>query len=188
MTRLAALTTGPGFLAGDFQGTVHSVFPHAVIIAPDGGRLLTVVPRAAGALPAGVTVDADADFSFDGSAARGEAAAARSGVLRIGSRGLAVDLRPATAWRSGLADLRLDMAEAAARRAALSYLRLTWRVTTKHEALIDGPAAHLNRNGIEGSDAGPALRSRSARRRRWRSHVRIVSGPASGDDGTMFTL
>ena len=73
MTRLAALTTGPGFPSGDFQGTVHSVFPHAVIIAPDGGRLLTVVPRAAGALPAGVTVDADADFSFDGSVARGDA-------------------------------------------------------------------------------------------------------------------
>jgi hypothetical protein len=143
VTGLAALKTGPGFPAGDFQGRVHSVFPRAVIIAPDGGRLLTIVPRAAGALPAGVTVDAEPGFSFDGWTGRGEAAAARSGVLRIGSGGFAVDLRPAAAWRSGLADLRLDMANAASYRA---------RQRTQELLTVDG--RHLAFKAIAGGAPG----------------------------------
>jgi hypothetical protein len=143
VTGLAALKTGPGFPAGDFQGRVHSVFPRAVIIAPNGGRLLTLVPRAAGALPAGATVDVDAGFSFDRWTARGDAAAARSGILRIGSAGFAVDLRPATAWRSGLAGLHLDMADAASHRA--------WQRT---QELLTADGRHLAFKAIAGETPG----------------------------------
>jgi hypothetical protein len=117
-----------------------------------------------------VTVDAEPGFSFDGWTGRGEAAAARSGVLRIGSGGFAVDLRPAAAWRSGLADLRLDMANAASYRA--------WQ-RTQELLTVDG--RHLAFKAIAGGAPGDlAAATRGLDADAARSAVRRLVGLGAG--------
>ena len=116
-TRLAARKIGFGVPVDDFDGAVHSVFRNALILAVDGGGLVTLVPEEAGALPGGITLDAEAGIGFDRMIAAGAGAAARAGVLRIADSGLTVDLRQAEAWRSGLDELTLDLASASSRKA-----------------------------------------------------------------------
>ncbi len=116
-TRLAARKTGFGVPDADFDGAVHSVFRNAQILAVDGGGLVTLVPEEAGALPGGITLDAEAGIGFDRMVATGARAAARAGVLRVADSGLTVDLRRAEAWRSRLDELALGLARASSRKA-----------------------------------------------------------------------
>jgi hypothetical protein len=115
--RLAALKTGFGVPDADFDGVVHSVFRNALILAVDGGGLVTLVPEEAGALPGGITLDVEAGIDFDRMIAAGARAAARAGILRVADSGLTVDLRQAEAWRSRLDELTLDLACASSRKA-----------------------------------------------------------------------
>jgi hypothetical protein len=116
-TRLAALKTGFGVPDADFDAAVHSVFTNALILAVDGGGLVTLVPEEAGALPGGITLDAEAGIGFDRMIPAGARTAARAGVLRVADSGLTVDLRQAGAWRSRLGELTLDLARASSRKA-----------------------------------------------------------------------
>jgi hypothetical protein len=116
-TRLAALKTGFGVPDADFDGNVHSVFRNALILAVDGGGLVTLVPEEAGALPGGITLDVEAGIGFDRMIATEARAAARAGILRVADGGLSVDLRQAEAWRSGLDERILDLASASSRKA-----------------------------------------------------------------------
>ena len=116
-TRLAALKTGFGVPDADFDAAVHSVFTNALILAVDGGGLVTLVPEEAGALPGGITLDAEAGIGFDRMIAAGARAASRAGLLRVANSGLTVDLRQAEAWRSRLDELALDLARPSSRKA-----------------------------------------------------------------------
>ena len=116
-TRLAALKAGFGVPDADFDGAVHSVFRNALILAVDGGGLVTLVPEEAGALPGGITLGAEAGIGFDRMVAAGARAAARAGILRVADSGLTVDLRQAEAWRSRLDELTLDLASESSRKA-----------------------------------------------------------------------
>jgi len=116
-TRIAALKTGFGVPDADFDGDVHSVFRNALILAVDGGGLVALVPEEAGALPGGITLDAEAGIGFDRMIAAGARAAARAGILRVADSGLTVDLRQAEVWRSRLDELALDLASASSRKA-----------------------------------------------------------------------
>jgi hypothetical protein len=154
--RLAAAKIGPGVPEGDVHGRVHSVFTRAAALALDGGALVTVVGRRAGGLPFGVTLEED-DIDFARSVREGMEAAARGGVLRIGTDGLAIDLRPAARWRSGLGDLRLDPAKAATAR-ALDTARALLEKDGRHRdfaALGGAPIAGLMR-AAERRDGGAA--------------------------------
>jgi hypothetical protein len=79
--------------------------------------LVTLVPAATGALPGGITLDAEAGIGFDRMTVAGARAGARAGILRVADSGLTVDLRRAMAWRSRLGDLALDLARASSQRA-----------------------------------------------------------------------
>jgi hypothetical protein len=105
----------------DITGTVHSVFRNALILDLDTGELVTVVPAEAGALPFGITLAEGADATFETLCATGDRAAVRGGVLRIGTEGLAIDLRSARPWRSRLGEIR---AETNAQRVAVALRRV----------------------------------------------------------------
>ena len=107
--RLAALTAGFGIPAGVFQGFVAAVHPRACVLALQNGALVTLVVRAIGSLPFGITLDTPPTFLFSDRVAVGAGIAARGGILRFTGSPLSVDLRDARPWRSKLIDNTIDL-------------------------------------------------------------------------------
>jgi hypothetical protein len=168
--RIAALSIGYGAPVGDFDGTVEATHDRACALLLADESLLTVVAPAIGRLPRVIVIDAPPEFAFAPSITVGVAAAARSGILRIGGNALSIDLRPALLWRSPLDDLRLDPKRAAvaraleATRSALrhdgrsdSFARLAGaRLATVAAALkaLDATAAEKAMSGLVGFGEG----------------------------------
>ena len=115
--RLAALTAGIGIPVGAFQGSVVAVHPRACVLALQNGALVTLVVRAVGSLPFGITLDAPPMFLFADWVSVGAGIAARGGILRFAGSPLSVDLRDAEPWQSRLTDHAIDLGKQSTRAA-----------------------------------------------------------------------
>ena len=135
--QLAALIVGAGVPERDFSGRIAEIYPHACLIELTDGELLTLVAKATGALPCGITLDAAPGFAFPAALVR-TWLAARGGVLRARDGAFTVDLRGARVWRSDLGALRIDIAEPSARAA----WRAAWVMSRR-----DGRAGQLRQIG-----------------------------------------
>ena len=115
--RLVALTSGIGIPAGAFEGSVAAVYPRACVLALQNGAIVTLVARAVGSLPRGITLDAPPTFPFADCVAVGAGIFARGGILRFAGSPLSVDLRNARPWRSRLTDHAIDLGKRSTREA-----------------------------------------------------------------------
>jgi len=115
--RLVAFAAGAGVPAEDFAGRVAEVHARAVLLALAGERWVTLVAPELGRQPRGITVNAPAGISLRKLLVAGAEVAARGAMLRVAGSVLAIDLRGARPWRSGLDALRLDLDQPAVTRA-----------------------------------------------------------------------
>jgi hypothetical protein len=129
--RLVALRVGIGVPTRAFTAVVRSVFVNAAILTV-ADRLVTLVPAAAGGLPAAITVAVPPGFNFANFLGTGAEAVSRAGILRFAGCIASVDLRLALDWRSGLRDMSLDLSSPVTERAwhsAVTTLRADGRST-----------------------------------------------------------
>ena len=156
--RYAALSYGYGVAPECVSGTVVGVFPHACVIALDGGGAASLVRSDTGNLPGGIVLDAPAAFDFGATDPQGRVYV-RGGILRFRSAELSVDLRPARPWRSDLRALDLDLR----RRPSLRAVDAATRIL-----LSDGRA-------------GPLVRAEGARIVALMESVSRLDADAAGD-------
>jgi hypothetical protein len=174
--RVVALSIGTRVPTRSFSGVVRSVFDNAAILMV-ADSLVTLVPAAAGGLPAGITVDTPPGFNFADFLAVGAASASRAGVLRFAGSTASVDLRVARQWRSCLRSISLDFASPATDRA--------WRSVA--DALrADGRSSAISRLAHEAilllSDATRYFDIRSAEEAASRLVGLGAGGTPAGDD------
>jgi hypothetical protein len=115
--RLDALTAGFGVPASVFQGSVAAVHRRACVLALQNGALVTLVVRAVGSLPFGITLDAPPTLLFADCVAVGSGIATRGGILRFAGSPVSVDLRDARPWRSKLTEHAIDLGKQSTREA-----------------------------------------------------------------------
>jgi hypothetical protein len=133
--RLQAISAGTGVPSDRFAGVVHSVFGRACNIRTDSDQLVAMLAPEHGNVPHGIRVRAPGDFAFARHLRAGQRVGCRAGVLRVAGSELAVDLRAAEIWQSGLAGLRIDLARPA--------VALAWQVVRealqRHRRIVRDP-------------------------------------------------
>ena len=158
--RIAALAIGTGVPAHDFAGRVSEVHARAALIKLDDGWCMTLLGSELGRQPRGVSLDLAADISLRQLLSANTQIAKRGGVIRFAASPLAIDLRQAQRWSSGIASLQLDCrdpAVASAYRTASAVLQRDGRSQT----LRDMAGARLDNlsKSIRDRDLGAAERA-----------------------------
>lgn len=109
MIRLQAVSLGYVVPQGDFNTTVHSVFPEAVNLqSGKKSRLLTIVTADCADLPQGIRLDTSSGFSFEKVLHPGDRMACRNSSLGDGHGHLSIDMHNAKRWKCELPDLDGD--------------------------------------------------------------------------------
>jgi Protein of unknown function (DUF2877) len=115
--RIDALATGVGVPAGDFAGRVAEVHTRAALIKLAESGCVTLLGGELGRQPRGVSLDLPKDISLRQLLSANAECAKRGGGVRFADSALAIDLRGAPQWRSGIAALNFDCRSGAVARA-----------------------------------------------------------------------
>jgi hypothetical protein len=142
--RIDALATGVGVPAGDFAGRVAEVHTRAVLIKLAEGGCVTLLGGELGRQPRGVSLDLPEDISLRQLLSANAECAKRCGVVRFAGSALAIDLRGAPQWRSGIAALNFDCRSGAVARANRTA-RLALEQDGRSQELCDIAGAKLDR-------------------------------------------
>jgi hypothetical protein len=106
--RIAALAIGVGVPAEDFAGRVAEIHARAALIKVVEGGCVTLLGSELGRQPRGLSLDLPEDISLPQLLSANAECAKRGGVVRFARSALAIDLRGAPQWRSGIAALNFD--------------------------------------------------------------------------------
>jgi Protein of unknown function (DUF2877) len=106
--RIAALAIGVGVPAGDFAGRVAEIHARAALIKLAEDGCISLLGRELGRQPRGVSLDLPEDISLRQLLPANAECARRGGIVRFAGSTLAIDLRGAPQWRSGIAALNFD--------------------------------------------------------------------------------
>jgi Protein of unknown function (DUF2877) len=115
--RIAALAIGVGVPAGDFAGRVAEIHARAALIKLAEDGCVTLLGSELGRQPRGISFDLPEDISLRQLLSANAACAKRGGGVRFAGSALAIDLRGAPQWRSGIAALNFDCRSVAVARA-----------------------------------------------------------------------
>jgi hypothetical protein len=141
--RIAALATGVGVPAGDFAGRVAEVHARAALIKIADGGCVTLLGSELGRQPRGVNLDFAEDISLRRLLSANAACAKRGGIVRFADSALALDLRGAPQWRSGIATLNFDSRSIAVAR-TYRTARLVLEQDGRSQELCDIAGAKLD--------------------------------------------
>jgi hypothetical protein len=141
--RIAALATGVGVPAGDFAGRVAEVHARAALVKLAEGGCVSFLGRELGRQPRGVSLDLPEDISLRQLLSANAECAKRGGVVRFAGSALAIDLRGAPQWRSGIAALNFDCRSDAVAR-AYRTARLVLEQDGRSQELCDIAGAKLD--------------------------------------------
>ena len=142
--RIAALATGAGVPAYDFAGRLTETHARAALIKLHDESCITLLGSELGRQPRGISLDLPEDISLRQLLCANAELAARGGVVRFAGSALAIDLRGARPWRSGIHELNFDDRSAAVAEAygtAVSALERDGRA----QAFRDMAGAKLER-------------------------------------------
>jgi hypothetical protein len=140
--RIAALAIGVGVPADDFAGLAAEVHARAALIKLAEGGCVTLLGSELGRQPRGISLDLPEDISLSQLLSANAECAKRSGVVRFAGSALAIDLRGAPQWRSGIAALNFDCRSAAVAK-AYRTARLVLEQDGRSQELCDIAGATL---------------------------------------------
>jgi hypothetical protein len=130
---LSTLTIGYAVPTTDFDATVHSVFQSAANLGlAKGGKLLTLVAPNEADLPQGIRLETPADFSFVGIQV-GEHVTCRTGLLRLKSLLLTIDLHQARLWKCDLPALKTELTDPAVE----SAWKAVWQALNRRQSIAE---------------------------------------------------
>ena len=130
--------------AGDFAGRVAEVHTRAALVKLAEGWGVTLLGGELGRQPRGVSLDLPEDISLRQLLSANAECAKRGGVVRFAGSALAIDLRGAPQWRSGIAALHFDCRSGAVARAN-RIARLALEQDGRSQELCDIAGAKLDR-------------------------------------------
>jgi hypothetical protein len=144
--RIAALAIGVGVPAEDFAGRVAEIHARAALIKVVEGGCVTLLGSELGRQPRGLSLDLPKDISLPQLLSANAECAKRGGVLRFAGSALAIDLRGAPQWRSGIAALNFDCRSVTVAR-AYRTARLALEQDGRSQELCDIAGAKLDELG-----------------------------------------
>ena len=141
--RIAALAIGVGVPAEDFAGRVAEIHARAALIKVVEGGCVTLLGSELGRQPRGLSLDLPKDISLPQLLSANAECAKRGGVVRFAGSALAIDLRGAPQWRSGIAALNFDCRSVTVAR-AYRTARLALEQDGRSRELCDIAGAKLD--------------------------------------------
>jgi hypothetical protein len=144
--RIAALAIGVGVPAEDFAGRVAEIHARAALIKVVEGGCVTLLGSELGRQPRGLSLDLPENISLPQLLSANAECAKRGGVLRFAGSALAIDLRGAPQWRSGIAALNFDCRSVTVAR-AYRTARLALEQDGRSQELCDIAGAKLDELG-----------------------------------------
>jgi len=161
--RIAALATGAGVPAHDFAGRIAEVHARAALITLRDGWCITLLGSELGRQPRGISLDLPEGISLRQFLSPNAELAKRGGVIRFAESTLAIDLRGAPNWRSGIATLAFDCRRPAVAKA----YRTAWLALERDgrsDGLRDTADTKLDElsKAIRGRDTAAAARAMAA--------------------------
>lgn len=106
--RIAALATGIGVPTAGFAGLVAEVHTRAALLKLSDGRCITLLGSELGRQPRGISIGLAEGASLPQFLSANAEFAKRGGVVRFAGSALAIDMRDATQWRSGIEALTFN--------------------------------------------------------------------------------